>query len=246
MRHRAESPEIEEPSPPPRSARLRVGVGAVVVLLLAGLAVAVVLAAVGQQGSTVSYGAGGAVSPGGASPGASEGASSAAGAVGSTAGPELLLHVTGAVRTPGIVSLPPGARVLDAVAAAGGLTEDADPAGVNLARPVSDGEQLVVPKVGEAPAGGGGGAGAGGGAGTAPGGGAALGASGAAGAGAAIDLNTATLADLDALPRIGPALAQRILDWREAHGRFSTVDELREVTGIGDKIFTDLKDRVRV
>ncbi|MDN4615223.1 ComEA family DNA-binding protein [Leifsonia sp. F6_8S_P_1B] len=233
MRHRAESPEpegeVEAELPPPRSARVRLGVGAVVVLLLAGLVVAVVLAALGQQGSTVSYG------EGSAGPVASPGAH-----VSASAGPtaaELLVHVAGAVRTPGIVSLPPGARVLDAVAAAGGLTEGADPAGVNLARPVVDGEQLVVPKVGEAPApaaaGGGGGAG-----------GASAGSAG--GAGAVVDLNTATLADLDGLPRIGPALAQRILDWREAHGRFASVDQLREVTGIGDKIFADLKDRVRV
>ncbi len=220
---------MEAELPPPRSARVRLGVGAVVVLLLAGLVVAVVLAALGQQGSTVSYG------EGSAGPVASPGAH-----VSASAGPtaaELLVHVAGAVRTPGIVSLPPGARVLDAVAAAGGLTEGADPAGVNLARPVVDGEQLVVPKVGEAPApaaaGGGGGAG-----------GASAGSAG--GAGAVVDLNTATLADLDGLPRIGPALAQRILDWREAHGRFASVDQLREVTGIGDKIFADLKDRVRV
>jgi competence protein ComEA len=220
---------------------VRLGVGAVVVLLLGGLVVAVVLAALGQQGSTVSYGA---VASAGASPGASPGAS--LGASASTAAGEVLVHVTGAVRTPGIVSLHTGARVLDAVAAAGGLTDDADPAGVNLARPVADGEQLVVPKQGEAPAGGAAVDGSGAASGGVDGQSGGSGVAGGGAAGGVVDLNSATLADLDTLPRIGPALAQRILDWREAHGRFSSVEDLREVTGIGDKIFADLKDRVRV
>ena len=143
---------------------------------------------------------------------------------------QLLVHVTGAVRKPGIVSLPGGSRVLDAVASAGGLTEDADPATINLARPVADGEQLVVLRVGEAP----------------PPAAAAGGAAGGGVVGGMVNLNTATQADLETLPRIGPALAQRILDWRQANGRFSAATDLLKVSGIGQKLFDGLRDRVAV
>ncbi|MET0782721.1 MAG: helix-hairpin-helix domain-containing protein, partial [Leifsonia flava] len=125
-------------------------------------------------------------------------------------------------------------RVMDAVAAAGGFAATADPGGVNLARELSDGEQLVVPAVGEVPPP----------SAVAPG--ASGGAAGGAASGGPIDLNRATVADLDTLPRIGPALAQRIIDWRDANGGFSSVDELREVSGIGDKTFESLQDLVTV
>ena len=141
----------------------------------------------------------------------------------------LLVHVLGAVVRPGLVELAAGARVVDAVAAAGGFTAEADPAGVNLARPVVDGEQLVVLAIGQVPppaAGGG-----------APG-------SGQAAADEVVHLNTADVAALDTLPRIGPALAQRIIDWREANGRFSSVDDLLAVTGIGQKTLDGLRDLV--
>jgi competence protein ComEA len=148
----------------------------------------------------------------------------------------LLVHVVGQVRRPGVVRLPPGSRVLDAVQAAGGLLSSADLNHVNLARPVVDGEQILVPKPGESiPAGVLPGA-AGGGDGTMT----------AGSLGGLIDLNSADAAALDSLPGVGPVLAQRILDWRTAHGRFTSVDELGEVTGIGDKLMAQIGPKVRV
>lgn len=136
----------------------------------------------------------------------------------------LLVHVLGAVVRPGIVELAPGARVVDAVGAAGGLTAEADAGGVNLARALVDGEQLVVPVIGAPPA--------------AP----AVG-GGAPGAGR-VSLNHADVAELDTLPRIGPALAQRIIDWREANGPFTDVAQLLDVAGIGDAVYSGLVDLV--
>ncbi|KQP01962.1 hypothetical protein ASF30_00815 [Leifsonia sp. Leaf264] len=149
----------------------------------------------------------------------------------------LFVHVLGAVSRPGLYELTAGTRVMDAVAAAGGFSSTADPGGVNLARELSDGEQLYVPVVGEVPP-----PVAGGGTGAAPGGAVSPGAASAG----PIDLNRATLAELDTLPRIGPSLAQRILDWRDANGGFTSVDELREVSGIGDKTFESLRELVTV
>jgi len=142
-------------------------------------------------------------------------------------------HVLGEVAKPGLYVLDDGARVAEALAAAGGTLPTADLAAVNLARTVADGEQILVPAVGTA--------------GAAPG--AAAGGSGAAGGGAAgglVDLNTADVAALDQLPRIGPALAQRIIDWRTANGRFTSVDDLLGVTGIGEKMLAGIRDLVRV
>jgi len=154
-----------------------------------------------------------------------------------TAASVLLVHVVGQVRRPGVVRLPPGARVLDAVRAAGGATSSADLNHLNLARPVADGEQIVVPKPGESVLQGG-----------VPGaGGAGTGSSSGVGSvGGLIDLNTADAAALDSLPGVGPVLAQRILDWRAQHGRFTSVDELGEVSGIGDKILAQLRPKVTV
>lgn len=142
----------------------------------------------------------------------------------------LFVHVVGEVRSPGVVELQAGARVQDAIAAAGGATEDAVLAGVNLARTVGDGEQLVVPDAEGAPA---------------------VSASGGApgatdSAGGLLDLNAADVAALETLPRVGPALAQRIVDWRTANGRFSSVDQLLEVPGIGQKTLDGFRERVRV
>ncbi|MFD1722193.1 ComEA family DNA-binding protein [Amnibacterium endophyticum] len=139
----------------------------------------------------------------------------------------LLVHVSGAVRRPGLVSLPPGSRTIDAVAAAGGPAAGADQGAVNLAAPVVDGQQVVVPVRGAAPrtASGPGGAAAGAGAGT-------------------VALNSATAEQLETLPRIGPALAQRIVAYRTAHGPFRSVDELGEVGGIGPKTLAGLRDAV--
>ena len=158
-----------------------------------------------------------------------------------TAAGVLLVHVVGQVRRPGVVRLTPGARVLDAVQAAGGATPSADLNRLNLARPVADGEQIVVPKPGESiPVGGAPGAG---GAGV---GSAGQGSTAAGSAGGLVDLNTADASALDSLPGVGPVLAQRILDWRTQHGRFSSVDELGEVSGIGDKLLAQIGPKVRV
>lgn len=143
----------------------------------------------------------------------------------------LVVHVAGAVRRPGLVQLRAGARVADAVAAAGGAARNAELASVNLARPVVDGEQLVVLARGQGPAV------------AAP---PASGGTAAGSSGAPIDLNSATLEQLDTLPGVGPVLAQRILDWRAKHGRFGSTDELREVSGIGESTFADIKPLVRV
>lgn len=141
----------------------------------------------------------------------------------------LYVHVSGQVAAPGLYVLPSGARVVDAIAAAGGFARLADDSAVNLARPVTDGEQLVVPKEGEAEAA------------AARGGGAP-----ASGQGSSIDLNTADAAALETLPRIGPALAQRIIEWRDANGRFTAVEDLLAVPGIGDKMLEALRELVRV
>lgn len=150
------------------------------------------------------------------------------------------VHVVGQVRRPGIVTLDAGARVADAIEEVGGATGRADLDGVNLARLLVDGEQVVVPKPGEtappagAPAQG-------------PPAGGGAGAPGAAPApGTPVNLNTADLATLETLPGVGPVLAQRILDWRTEHGRFTAVEELGEVSGIGDKIYAQLAPEVTV
>ncbi|MDQ4213136.1 ComEA family DNA-binding protein [Microbacterium sp. ASV81] len=162
-----------------------------------------------------------------------------AGRSGISAG-SLYVHVLGQVARPGLYVLDDGARVAEALAAAGGTLPAADMGAVNLARPLVDGEQILVPAAGEtAP-----GAAAGGASGA---GGGASGAGGGSGkAGGLIDLNTADLATLDELPRIGPALAQRIIDWRTANGRFTSVDDLLGVPGIGDKMLASIRDLVRV
>ncbi|UNX53632.1 ComEA family DNA-binding protein [Georgenia sp. TF02-10] len=160
---------------------------------------------------------------------------------------------------PGVVELSGGARVADAVAAAGGATAEAELAAVNLARPVADGEQVYVPRVGESPpavagpppagappAAGQPGAGGDPGAGTGETG-AGTGAGGGTGAPAGlVNLNTATAEELDTLPGIGPALAGRILDWRELNGPFTSVADLDEVAGIGPATMARLADLVTV
>ena len=157
----------------------------------------------------------------------------------------VVIDVVGQVVHPGVVTVPDGSRVVDVLTAAGGPLPGADVQRLNLARLVADGEQVFVPRPGETPPvlvgvpGGSGSVAAGGGSG-------AGGTSGGAGTAALVDLNTATLAALDTLPGVGPVLAQRILDWRAQHGRFSSVDELGEVSGIGDKLLGQIRPKVRV
>ncbi len=149
---------------------------------------------------------------------------------------ELVVHVVGQVVRPGLVRLRQGARVADAISAAGGTRSGADVGALNLARPVVDGEQVRVPKPGEslaAPDGAGGPMRAGSGG---------TGASGASDA--PVSLNSADAATLDTLSGVGPVLAQRIIDWRTEHGRFTSVDELGEVSGIGDKLMAQLRPKV--
>ena len=151
-----------------------------------------------------------------------------------TSGRSLVVAVSGKVRRPGVVTVPAGARVIDVLKAAGGPLPGADIGMLNLARKVADGELVTVGMPAAAPAGSGS-------TGEAPPAGDAAG-----GPTAPIDLNTATLAELDTLPGVGPVLAQRILDWRTEHGQFATVDQLSDVPGIGDARLAQLRDMVRV
>ncbi|MFD5816132.1 ComEA family DNA-binding protein [Streptomyces sp. NPDC127038] len=170
----------------------------------------------------------------GAESGDPTGASSAAGAGGGV----VVVDVGGKVRAPGLRRLPAGSRVEDALRAAGGPRPGTDTDGLNRARVLVDGEQIMVGVTAPPP-----GPGPGGSGGTGP-----LGAGGS-GAGAVpaapIPLNTATVDQFDSLPGVGPVLARHIIDYRTAHGGFRSVDELREVSGIGDRRFADLRNLVR-
>lgn len=142
----------------------------------------------------------------------------------------LVVDVAGRVRRPGLYHLPPGSRIDDAVRAAGGALSGVDLSSLNLAAKLADGQQISVGVPGSAPA-----AGAG------------VGSTGsAAPSSATLDLNSATLEQLETLPGVGPVLGQHIIDWRTAHGRFATIDQLREVSGIGDVKFAALRSRVVV
>jgi competence protein ComEA len=175
------------------------------------------------------------------SPSASGAQSPAASPSGPPAAGRVRVHVIGAVTHPGVVELSDGARVADAIAAAGGLGPSAAVGELNLAQKVIDGTQLKIGtkahpgawiRDGATPASSGGGS---------PGGG-----SGGSGGATKVSLNSATLQQLDALPGIGPVTAQKILDWRKEHGRFTAITELQEVDGIGPKTYADLADRVQL
>ena len=160
----------------------------------------------------------------------------------------VVVSVVGLVHTPGLITLAPGARIADALKAAGGAVDGADTIGLNMARPVLDGEQIVVgiaPRAGQ-PTGLGSSVSSGSaasGTSAAPGKG---GGSTAAKPADVIDLNTATVQQLDALPGIGPVTAAAIVAWREAHGKFTSVDQLADVDGIGPARLDKLRPLVRV
>ncbi|MEY9871371.1 competence protein ComEA [Streptacidiphilus sp. MAP12-33] len=138
---------------------------------------------------------------------------------GSTAIAALVVDVSGKVRSPGLRTLPPGSRVQDALNAAGGPLPGTDLTGLNLARKVNDGEEIIVSGSPPPP--------------------------GAAHASGPLSLNAATEAQLDALPGIGPVLAQRIIQFRQQHGGFQSVDQLRQVPGFGDRRLSDLRSQLR-
>jgi competence protein ComEA len=138
-----------------------------------------------------------------------------------SAAARIVIDVGGHVRHPGLVTLQLGARVADAIAAAGGALDPSDVATLDLAARVSDGQLLLIGVPG-APS---------------------LGGTGSA---APVSLNSATVEQLDALPGVGPVLAQRIISWRDAHGGFRTLDELQQVPGIGARKYADLKALVSV
>jgi len=139
-------------------------------------------------------------------------------------GRELVVDVVGAVRRPGLYRLGAGARVADALARAGGATSKAQLELVNLAAPIADGEQIVIPRRGPAATG--------------------VGPSAPGATAGPVHLNTATLEQLDALPGVGPVTAQKILDYRQQHGAFGSVEELDAVPGIGPARLEQLKDLV--
>jgi competence protein ComEA len=138
-----------------------------------------------------------------------------------------VVDVAGKVRHPGVYRLAAGSRVIDAVRAAGGARRGVSMTSLNLAAQLQDGEQVLVGAPAQP-------------AGAQPG--SSVGADG--GTGAPVDLNTATLEQLEALPGVGPVLAQRILDWRSQHGSFTSIEQLDEVSGIGPAKFAQLRDAV--
>lgn len=154
-----------------------------------------------------------------------------------TVTPEAVIrvHVIGAVQSPGVVELKPGDRVADAVSAAGGLGADAAPGDLNLAEPVPDGAQIVIgthaQPAGEV---------------RPPGASDAVNLSPGASGSTLLNLNHADATALEALPGVGPVTATRIVEWRTSHGKFSSVDELQEVPGIGPKTFSQLQPLVTV
>jgi competence protein ComEA len=218
------------PQPSERRARVRVGLGAALVLVVVGLGVAVFVTAISPRGDTSVVAPSSPVATSRA-PGSSSGSSGSSGVSSSDASSAAVIYVQilGQVNEPGLYALHDGDRGMDVVAAAGGLTATADPAALNLARFLSDGEQIIVPAIGDA----------------APVGSSA---GGAAAGGTAIpgkvNINTADEPTLETLPRVGPAMAARILAWRAANGRFTAVEDLMSVTGIGEKTFEGLKDLV--
>jgi len=146
----------------------------------------------------------------------------------------LRVYITGAVLHPDVYRLAAGSIVKDAIEAAGGVTQDADLVRINLAQELQDQQQIYVPRVGEDEA-------------PPPvAGGEPTPSSGSAGLAGKININTATTEELDTLPGIGPAFAQRIIEYRNANGPFKTIEEITNISGIGDATFQKFKDRISV
>jgi competence protein ComEA len=203
------------------------------------IAVALRLHSHGSSGASVSLeepavAAVGATGSGSAVDPAAAGATGPAGGTGAASGRELYVDVAGAVRRPGLYRLPAGSRVAAAVESAGGLSRRAERTGVNLAAPLADGQQVIVPVRGSPAAASSAPAGASGGAGVSP-----------AAGGAPISLSSASEAQLETIDGIGPALAGRIIEYRDTHGGFRSIDELKQVSGIGDKRFDTLRKALR-
>ena len=150
--------------------------------------------------------------------------------VGGQVAPTIAVHVSGAVAAPGVYELEEGARVADAVEHAGGFLEGAAENALNLARVLNDGEQVVVPTAGE----------------QAAQQSAAEASGGAAGVGGKVNINTASVEQLDTLPGVGESTAQKIIADREANGPFSSPEDLKRVSGIGDKKYAELADLITV
>ncbi len=144
-----------------------------------------------------------------------------------SAAPDVTVYVCGAVRSPGVVRLPAGARVCDAIELAGGATSAAELAAVNLAAKVVDGQQIVVPERGAAPA-------------------AATGDVSSPAAGGLVNINTASVDELEELQGVGPATAQAIVDYRTEQGPFTAIEGIMDVPGIGDAKFAAMKDSITV
>lgn len=216
----------------PRRVRWRIGVGAGLILGAAAVVVTIVVSSIVALGSHTDIPDDLLASSSSSSPGVGTG---------------IFVHVVGAVVMPGLYTVSTGARVIDAVMAAGGLAQTADPCAINLAQPVSDGQRIVVAVTKDGAAGDeslcsvqGGVSGNHSQSATGP----QSQESDPSGGGTRVSLGSAGVAELDTLPGIGPALAQRIVDWREASGGFSSIEQLSEVSGIGDKVMANLRDLV--
>lgn len=248
------STDPEEPVRRPRrlaiAPRAAIIAGSALLILALALALRAVLVSTGAGSHAAPAAAAGASAPmrppptgAAASPAMNPTTGSAAGPGGlSTTSGSVVVHVTGAVSRPGVVTLPPGSRVTDAINAVGGASAEADTQQLNLARVLSDGEQIRVPRIGEVlpdPAPQPGGA-------TAPGARTAPGKSGDGGASGTVNINTASASELEKLPGIGPALAQRIVEYRDSHGPFASVDSLTDVPGIGKAKLEGLREQATV
>ena len=248
------STDPEEPVRRPRrlaiAPRAAIIAGSALLILALALALRAVLVSTGAGSHAAPAAAAGASAPmrppptgAAASPAMNPTTGPAAGPGGlSTISGSVVVHVTGAVSRPGVVTLPPGSRVTDAINAVGGASAEADTQQLNLARVLSDGEQIRVPRIGEVlpdPAPQPGGA-------TAPGARTAPGKSGDGGASGTVNINTASASELEKLPGIGPALAQRIVEYRDSHGPFASVDSLTDVPGIGKAKLEGLREQATV